>query len=79
MESIKQRKIFHSIRESVIHDFFSYIETWENLGDLNSPKYSGSLLNTADYHQFDNIYAGEVFIVLASNSNMKIMEPNQTE
>ena len=79
MESTKQRKILHSIRESVIQNFFSYIETWENLGDLNSPNYSGSLLNTADHHRFDNIYAGEVFIVLASNSNMKIMDPNQTE
>ena len=34
-----------------LHNFLSYIEIWENVGDLKSPNYQGTILNNPeDYH-----------------------------
>ena len=69
VESIKQRKIFHSIRESVIHDFFSYIEIWENFGDLTSQNYQGTILNAPDDPAFEGYCWGEIIRMKRSQCN----------
>ena len=38
----------------------SYIEIWENTGDLNTPNYQGTLLDSSDDHKFNDNEFGEI-------------------
>ena len=51
---------FLIFRSNIEHNFLSYIEIWENTGDLTNPNYQGIILDNSDDHQFDVTSWGEI-------------------
>ena len=68
----KQRKIFLFYLSKCITQFLSYIEIWENVGDLTNPNYQGTILNTSDDYQFDNYWDGEIIRINRDQCNTLI-------
>ena len=45
----------------MLHNLLSFIEIWENIGDLTNVNYQGIILNNPGDHKFDSTYWGEIF------------------
>ena len=51
----------------------SFIEIWENAGDLTNQNYQGTILNAPDDYQFDYYIFGE--IIRINHDQCSILNP----
>ena len=51
---------FNFNRSKCLTPFPSYIEVWENTGDLSDPNYQGTIMKNPDGFQFDVFFVGEI-------------------
>ena len=62
-------RFIHSYSSKSFTQFLSYIEIWENTGDLNNPNYQGIILNASDDHEFYGDAYGEIIRINRAQCN----------
>ena len=60
VDSIQRKFILPVIYPVSSSNELSFIEIWENTGDLINPKYQGELLDNSDGHEFFTYDYGEI-------------------
>ena len=60
VDTIQRKFIFSIIYPVSSSNKLSYIEIWENTGDLINPNYQGELLDNSDGHEFFTYDYGEI-------------------